>query len=180
MSYNDIRRGAQLNQELQTYTQYLVTPRTPAVGSRGNREPRVNVFVNPFGTDVTIGDVVAATSNQPSITALASIINATGTGGAVITGTPTGDVVSIGRFSPAKVLWKRATSRQGFAKTSSRTGRRYLAYQNVDNLACPFGRAQQDDDQDDVFAQIKIGVLGVPNFEVSNVSLSRERINYRR
>lgn len=177
--YSRIRQGAQLNEALTNYINYLQTPRQPRVGSQGPRPPRRAVYVTPFGFDVQASELVRVSNGVDDYTALASQINQAGTGGEVTDTLGSNSVAQVGSFSPARVVWFRNSTISTQVRRSEVTNQEYLDY-NGDRSSCAFGRENADDNQYDAFDAIKAVILaGNAGLELNRVSLTRERYNYR-
>lgn len=174
--FSRIKKGAYYNGALQRYIQYLqeAATRQPRVGNRGALEERQQVFVTPFGKDLAVDGVAATRAAETSVTTLAALINAAGTGGEVLTSLGGKTVVATPGFSPARVNYFRNASRQVEIETSEFTGKQYLKYTGT-RFSCPFGRKAAGDDQDDVFAAIKAGIMAQGGFQIKRVSLQVER-----
>lgn len=176
--YSRIRQAAELNQALTNYISYITTPRDRNVGSRGPQEPRKSVYVTPFGFDLQTDEIVRATNGVADYTALAARVNGAGTGGQVTDALGTKTIATIGRFSPARVVWFRNATRTTQVVRSDVTNLQYLKY-NGDRASCAFGRAAADDNEYDAFDAIKADILQAnASFETNRVSLSREKYSY--
>ena len=174
--YSDIRRGAQLAEDLNNYINYLQTPRTPNVGGGTPRAAQQTVYLTPFGMDIDIAERVEANVSQDSFTALSSFI-AAGNGAELDTTLGSNTVIRLGKFRPARVVWFRNASKVTTVARSAVTNRQYLKYAG-DRDSCPFGRATATDDQIDVFNAIRADILtNNASLEVNRVSLTRERIS---
>ena len=174
--YSDIRRGAQLNEDLNNYINYLSTPRTPNVGGGTPRGAQRQLFLTPFGQDIETDQVVQVQANADSYTALSAYI-VSGNGAAVDTAVGTKTIANLKGFRPARVVWFRNATRSVTVARSEVTNRQYLKYAG-DRASCPFGRATATDDQMDVFNAIKADILtNNASLEVNRVSLTREKIS---
>ncbi|MDV3352015.1 hypothetical protein QGP82_25260 [Leptothoe sp. LEGE 181152] len=101
-------------------------------------------------------------------------------GAAVTDAIGSSTIFPINGFSPARVVWNRATDKVLVPKRSAITNQLYGAYENVNRDSCAFGRAAEDDDMHDVFAAIKSQILTTnAGFGLNRVSLTRERRRYR-
>lgn len=174
--YSDIRRGAQLKQDLDNYIDYLQTPRTPNVGGGTPRAAQRILFLTPFGMDIDVAERVQVSASQDSHTALSSYI-VTGNGAEIDTTLGSNKVVNLSRFRPARVVWFRNGTKTTTVVRSDVTNRQYLKYAG-DRDSCPFGRATATDDLMDVFNAIKADILtGNAGLAVNRVSLTREKIS---
>jgi len=176
--YSRIRQAGQLNLALTNYIQYLTEPRERNVGSRGAQAPRKSVYVTPFGFDLATGEVARATNGVDDYTALATQINASGTGGAVTDTLGSNSIATVGQFYPARVVWFRNNTRTTQVVRSEVTNLQYLKY-NGDRSSCAFGRDAADDNQYDAFDAIKAEILDAnASLATNRVSLTRERYSY--
>jgi hypothetical protein len=174
--YSRIRQGAQLNQALTNYINYLSTPRVPNVNSRGARNLNQQVYVTPFKVDVATDEVAAARVNPDHFTRLGTLINGAGTGASVETTLGANSVVSLPKFRAARVVYQHANTRVVSVETSDITGTRYLKYENVDRFSCPFGRNLENDDEGDSFLAVKAAILQAETGEIRRVSWTREKV----
>lgn len=175
--YSDIRRGAQLNQDLTNYIAYLQNPRTPNVNSRGARGQQVQLFTTPFGQDLETDQTVRVRAKSTSFTALQTYL-VVGNGAEVATTAGAKTVVNVAGYKPARVVWFRNATRSVSIGRSGVTNRQYLKYEGA-TASCPFGRAAATDDQIDVFNAIKSDILtGNPTLAVNRVSLTIEKISF--
>ena len=173
--YSDIKRGAQLKEDLENYIQYLNTPRTANVGSGTARGAQRTLFLSPFGQDLEPDEVVQVSANSDSYDALSSYIVA-GNGAQLDTVPGTNQTISLPKYQAARVVWFRNSTRNVSVARSKVTNWQYLKYQG-DRDSCPFGRATATDDQMDVFNAIKADILSSnPALAVNRVSLTREKI----
>lgn len=174
--YSDIRRGAQLQQDLTNYITYLSTPRTPNVGGGDARGAQRQLYVTPFGQDIETDETVRVQAKTTSYTALTPYI-VTGNGASVETTPGAKTVIGVNGYKPARVVWFRNTTRQVRVERSNVTNRQYLHYEG-NRDSCPFGRAAATDDQIDVFNAIKADILTATSTNaVNRVSLTREKIS---
>lgn len=176
--YSRIRQAGQLNNALTNYIQYLTEPRQRNVGTRGPRAPRKNVYVTPFGFDLVTNEVAQVTNGVDDYTALASQINAAGTGGEVTDTLGSKTIAQVGNFRPARVVWFRNSTVSTTVERSEVTNLQYLKY-NGDRSSCAFGRAAADDNMYDAFEAIRAAIVANnPALEMNRVSLTRERYSY--
>lgn len=176
--FSNIRRAAQLQAALTAYTTWLTEPRQPRINSRGARPPSKAIYVTPFGFDLETDELARARNSVEGYTALASTINASGTGGKVVDTLGTNSIATVGRFSPARIVWFRNASRSVQEVRSEITNQDYLKY-NGDRSSCAFGREQADDNMYDAFDAIKAALTAAnSSLEVNRISLTREKYSY--
>ena len=176
--YSRIRQAGQLNLALQNYIQYLTEPRERNVGTRGPQDPRKSVYVTPFGFDLATAELARVTNGVDDYAVLAPKINASGTGGAVTDTLGTKTIATVGRFSPARIVWFRNATRTTSVVRSEVTNLQYLKYSG-DRSSCAFGRENADDNQYDAFDAIKAAILADDaDYETNRVSLTREKYSY--
>jgi len=178
--YSRIRQGAQLNQALDNYINYLQTPRTPNLNSQGPRNLSMTNYVTPFMTDLAADEKAAAQVNPDHYNELQATINAGGTGAAVTDTLGADSVVSLPKFRAARVVLFENNTRNVTVETSDVTAQRYLKYTGT-RRSCPFGRNLENDDQMDAFLQVKAGLMTLfAASEIKRVSLTREKVGVER
>lgn len=177
--YSRIRQGAQLNQALENYKNYIGTPRVPNLNSQGPRNLTKQVYVTPFKVDVATDEVAAAKMNPDHFTRLGARVNGAGTGAQVDEAIGANNIVSLPKFSPARVVLFHNATRVVSVETSAVTGTRYLKYAG-DRFSCPFGRNLENDDEGDAFLAIKAAIFAAETGDVIRVSWTREKIGVER
>lgn len=176
--YSRIREAGQLNLALTNYIQYLTTPRTRNIGTRGARPDSKAVYVVPFGFDIATDEVVRVQNSVPGYTALATRVNTAGTGAEVVDVLGSKTVATVGQFTPSRVVFFRNATRSTTVARSEVTNLQYLKY-NGDRDSCAFGRKTATDNEYDAFESIKSGILQAnASLAVKRVSLSREKYSY--
>ena len=176
--YSRIREAGQLNAALTNYIQYLTQPRDRNIGTRGARPPSQSIYVTPFGFDVATDEVVRVRNSQDGYSALATRINAAGTGAEVLNTLGAKTLATVGQFTPARVVWFRNATRSVSVERSDVTNLQYLKYDGQRD-SCGFGRKTATDNQYDAFDSIKTGILAAnTNLEVNRISLSPEKYAY--
>lgn len=176
--YSRIRQGAQLNNALTNYINYLSTPRVPNLNSRGARDLSQRVYVTPFKIDIAADEVAMVRVNPAGFTRLAARINGAGTGASVEQNLGANSVVALPKFSAARVVLFHNATRVVNVATSQVTNSRYLNYAG-DRFSCPFGRNLENDDEADAFLAVKAAVQAAETGAVVRVSWTREKIGLR-
>jgi hypothetical protein len=177
--YSDIRRGAQLNEALTNYVQYLTTPRTPKTNTRGARPAQQQVFVLPYSIDLGTDQVVAVKSPTEGVNRLVPLINnTTDTQAEVLTAKGSKTPVVIQGFSPARLVTFENTTRSVTVATSDITKSKYLKYAG-DRYQCAFGKKAANDDINDAFNILLAAAKARTGLEVNRVSMQPERISRR-
>lgn len=176
--YSRIREAGQLNIALTNYINYLTTPRTQNIGSRGARPASKSAYVVPFGFDVATDEVVRVQNSVAGYTALATRINTTGTGAEVTDTLGSKTLATVGQFSPARIVWFRNATRSTTVARSEVTNLEYLKY-NGDRSSCAMGRKTSTDNEYDAFESVKSVILAAnTSLAVNRISLSREKYSY--
>lgn len=175
--YSDIKRAAKLQQGLTNYVNYLqnAATRPTRIGTQGPRNLSQIVYIEPFTIGVEVDEVVSARCTPESFNTLNATINASPVA-AVDNSAGAKAVVSIPKFSAARIVLFRNNTRVVNVATSDATGLQYLKY-NGDRFSCPFGATADVDDMMDSFADVKTRLL-VANAAaaVKRVSLVREKV----
>jgi hypothetical protein len=173
--FSRIRQGAQLNQAFTNYQNYLATPRVPNLNSQGPRDLSLIVYVVPFKMDVAADEVASARMNPAHYTRLSPYVNAAGTGAQVTDTLGANSVVSMNKFSAARLVYNHNNTRIVSTPTSRFTQQRYLKY-DTDRFSCPFGRNLENDDEGDAFLAAKAALLAAETGEIRRVSWTRENV----
>ncbi len=174
--YSRIRQGAQLNQALTNYRNYLATPRTPNLNSQGPRNNSKRVYVRPFKIDVATDELAMAKMNPDHFTRLGARVNATGTGAQVDEVLGSNAIVTLPKFRAARAVLFHNATRQVTVETSAVTGQRYMKY-NGDRFSCPFGRRLENDDEADAFLGIRAAIEAAETGDIVRVSWTREKVS---
>lgn len=178
--YSDITGSARLRPALDRYIAYLqgTATRPSRINTRGARGASQTVFVNPFGFDVGLEEVIGVTVKPEDFTALSVRVNEAGTGAEVLAAKGTKTAVERAGFSPARVVYFSNATRSVTVATSDITGLEYLKYAG-DRQSCPFGRKTATDDMEDCFQLIKAGIqIADASKVIKRVSLTKERLSY--
>lgn len=175
--YSDIKRAARLQAGLTNYVNYLQNSATrpSRLGTQGPRNLTQIVYLEPFTIGVEADEVVAARCTPESFNTLNATINASPVA-AVTSAVGAKAVVSIPKFSAARLVLFRNNTRVVSVARSDVTGLEYLKY-NGDRFSCPFGATADNDDLMDSFADVKTRVLAAnAGAAVKRVSLVREKV----
>lgn len=176
--FSDIRRGAQLNAKLQAYITYLSTPRTPNLGTRGARDPQIQLYVVPYSFDVATDEVVPVRAPVDSWNLLSTFINGAGAQSEAVNTLGSKVPLNSPGFRPARVIVFQNTTRSVTVTTSDITGGKYLKYAGTRHQS-PFGRKVATDDMVDGYNIIEAALKARTGFEVNRVSLQPERVSGR-
>jgi hypothetical protein len=174
--YSRIRQGAQLNQALTNYINYLSTPRVPNLNSQGPRNLTKTVYVTPFKTDIAADEVARARMNPDHFARLGARVNGAGTGASVEEAIGANNIVSIPKFRAARVVLYHNATRQVTVATSAVTQQRYLNY-GGDRFSCPFGRNLENDDEADAFNGVRAAIEAAETGDIVRVSWVREKLS---
>lgn len=174
--YSRIKQAAKLEAAriaLQAYENAAAT-RPSRIGQGQPRDLDAIVYLAPFTVKVAADEVVSAKAYNDGFTTLGTLINAS-TVAEVSSSLGANSVVNIPKFSPARIVWFRNTTRSVTTPLSKFTNQEYLKYSG-DSFSCPFGATADTDDMIDSFLDVKTRILAVNGYAVSRVSLTREKV----
>lgn len=173
--FSDIKRSNKLSEAYTNYKTWQDRPYDPQPNTRGASKNTKVVYLNPFGLPVTVGELYSSKTDPNTYAELSALVNASD--GGEVTDTLGSSTVKRSRgFSAARVIWFRNASRVVSVARSEITNLQYLKYAG-DRLSIPFGQATGTDEEISVFESIKAAALSNGSFDVSRVSLKRERID---
>lgn len=173
--FSDIKRSNKLSEAYTNYKNWQDRPYDPQPNSRGASKNTKLVYVNPFGLPVVVGELYSSKTDPDTYPELSALVN--GSDGGEVTDTLGSSTVKrLKGFSAARVIWFRNAARTVSVKRSDITGLNYLKYTG-NRLSIPFGQATGTDEEIAVFNSIKASALSNGSFDVSRVSLKRERID---
>lgn len=176
MAFNDIRRAARLQSQLNFYVNRLQNPPPSRPGTGRARPEQVVGYVIPFLFDLPANGVVAVSNGKPSFDILSPIINGT-TAADLATNLGTSVPQTVKGFTASQIVVSRSTARTVSTPNSTLTGQPYLKYNNLTRLACKFGRGTATDDERDAFTAVAAAYRANPGgtFAVNRVSWIREK-----
>lgn len=173
--YNDINRARQLEAARVALAAYRDELREPRIGLRGPQDPRKPIYTKPFGILVDAEEVAKSSVATDHYPILAPLINQAGTGAEVVDNRGTSDIAKVFRYTPPRIVWFRNTTVSFIEKRSDRTNQKYRKYAG-ESYRCGFGKKLTADTIFDSFQKIKAVIDEQTGFEMSRVSLTREKV----
>lgn len=175
--YSDIKRAARLKVGLDNYINHLQTmgTRPSRIGTQGARNLDETLFIQPFTVTVGVSEFVSARCTTDSRTKLLTIVNGAADAAVTIT-LGANDLIDLGKFRPARVVYFENSTRSVSVQTSDVTGLQYLKYAG-DRFSLPFGAQTATSDQTDAFLAAKAAILTAnAAAAIKRVSLGREYV----
>lgn len=170
-----LREALRTGSALQRYIRYIEEAATqpPQLNTRGPRGNMRDIVVIPFSFDIPTGETILTKVSQRSWTPLSTAIGTF----ADVTIPATGAKKRPG-FKAAKVVYFTSATRTVSTPVSNRTGLEYMKYEG-ETYTAPFGRAGANDDEYDVYMQIRSALLPSTYTGIRRVSLTVERVRER-
>lgn len=175
--YSDIKRGAKLKVGLDNYINHLQTmgTRPSRIGTRGAMNLDETLFIQPFTVTVGLTEYLQARCTTESRTKLLTIVDGAADA-AISTAIGGGDLITLSKFRPARVVYFENSTRSVSVQTSDVTGLQYLKYAG-ERFSIPFGAQTATSDQTDAFLSAKAAILTAnAAAAIKRVSLNREYV----
>lgn len=176
--YSDVLRGAELNQALNNYVDYIQnidnrqTKRLRG-GAPGEARPRRQVAVKPFGIEMGAGEFALVGISQASYTKLSSAIGARMS----ITSEALGGASKLDRFKPAKVNYFEPTSDSARSYVQSKLTKLYYLKIQGDSFSAPFGATTDAEEELAGSRVVKTAVYNIaPSKESRRVWFTPEKV----
>lgn len=174
--YSQIKRGAEYEQALNNYVDYLRNASTRQTkrmtgGARGSTRQTIPAALRPFGMELASGTYASARASQDSITGLGNALtNRLFTQGANLAAA--GKVYD---FRPARITAFRGTGSAIYVQ-SKITKLYYLKYAG-DNFSAPFGATSDTEEEATGGRAVKAAVLtAFGSADNKRISISPEKV----